>query len=435
MSENPYQAFPNDERLAPFAGRQTELMRLDHYLKDPTADHALIFMGQRWKGKTSLLRRFDSVFQDPFIGAYLPLNNIDLKSEVDLFRAMAEAIAYYLSRRDYTASRIPLPEDEPDDWRAWIAHTWLPEIIHVIRPHRKLALLFDDAHHWLAAEEDSFVFFHSLLREHPQLRLVMAMSAAAEDQLGLMAPLFNPAHVVRLTNLTLEECRWLLQAPAAGHYTITEDSVMAVYRATGGHPQLAQRFAHYIYNYRDAHPDQHIITPQIIKSITTVVYTHSERELANMWAESMENEQLILTAVSDLHYDDPLAHISADQVSAWLVQGDYPMDITTVHATLRSLEYRELLTHRGDNIELAGHLLQMWLLDNARRSPLRAVRAPRRADPDDASPSRPRLRRPVLIAGVAVVLVIIILIIGLGNSPQPASNGNNIAPTVTLAGQ
>ena len=434
MSENPYQAFPDEDRLAPFAGRQAELASVDHYLKNPGATHALIFLGQRWKGKTALLRRFDSVFQEPFVGAYLPLANIDLKSEVDLFRALVEAISYYLVRRDYTASRIPLPEDEPDDWRAWMTHNWLPEIIHIIRPHRKLVLLLDDAHHWLAAEEDSFVYFRSLLRDHPQLKLVMTMNAVAEDRLGLMAPLFNPAHVQRLTNLTLDECRWLLQAPPASRYTITEDSVQAVYRATGGHPQLTQRFAHHIYNYRDAHPDQHIITPQVIKALTTVVYTHSERELANMWTESMDNEQLILTAVSDLHYDDPLARISADQVSSWLVQGDYPMDTTTVHAALRSLEYRELLTHRGDNIELAGHLLQMWLLDNARRSTMRSFRMSRRAESADTS-SPPRRHRPILIAGVVAVIILLVLIINLSNTPQLTENSNNLLPTVTLAGQ
>jgi len=432
MSENPYQAFPDDDRLAPFAGRQAELTRLDHYLKEPATDYALIYLGQRRKGKTALLRRFDTIFQEPYIGAYLPLSNLDLQTEADLLRAIVEAIAYYLTRRDYTASRIPVMDEEPADWRGWITHTWLPEIIHIIRPHRKLVLLFDDAHHWLAAEDDSFVFFHSLLRDHPQLKLVMTMNAAAEDRLGLMAPLFNPAHTLRLTNLTLEECRWLLQSPSAGRYTITEDSILAVYRASGGHPQLAQRFAYHIYAYRDAHPDQHIITPQIIKSLTTVMYTHSERELANMWAESMDNERLILSAVSDLHYDDPLAKISAEQVSAWLVQGGYPMDTTTVHATLRSLEYRELLTHRGNNIELASHLLQMWLLDNAHRSTLRPVRDAHRSETDSAR--RLRVRRPALILGIMAVIALLVLIISLSNTPQPTSSENRFLPTVTLAG-
>lgn len=426
MSDNLYQTAPDDDRLAPFAGRQAELSRLDHYLKQPSSSHALVFLGGRWMGKTALLRRFDSVFHDPYIGAYLPLGNVTLRREADLFRAMVEGITYYLTLRDYTASRIPVLETEPADWRDWLTKTWLPEISRIIRPHRKLVLLFDDAHHWLRAEEDSFAFFHSLLLAQPQFKLVMSITGAAEDRLGSMSPLVDPGHVLRLTNLDLESCRWLLQSPPAGRYTVPEDSATIIYRATGGHPQLTQRFAWHIHNYHTTHSDQNIITPAIIQSLTTVVYAYSDGEMATLWAESSDNEQLILTAVSDLRYNDPLATLNAARIGEWLADSDYPLDITAVNAALRSLEYRELLVHRDDNIRLTSDLMHMWLLDHARHNPVQPA----------ASANSNLRRRPTrLIAGVLAVIVIVVLIISLSATPQPTSNDPDLAPTVTLAGQ
>ena len=427
MSDNPYQPYPDDDVMAPFAGRQMALSRMDHYLKDPATAHALTYMGRRWLGKTALLARFDTVFAEPYIGAYFPLGNVEPQTGEDLLKAVVEGVKYYIVRRDFTASRMPSPQPEPGELQAWFAETWLPEVFQVIRPHRKLVLLFDDAHHLLAMDDvaGSIQLFHQLLDQFDQLKVVMTIADDAEDKLALFSPLVNPAEVIRLSHLSADECRWLLQTPAKGRYTLPEENMDIVYRATGGHPQLLQRFAYYIYNYRETHYNQHIITPEIIKSLHTAVYTHSYTELSHLWKKSTDNEQLILMAISDLHYDDPLAHISAAHIADWLVESGYTLDVTAVSAALRSLDYRELIVHRGDNIELTSGLMQMWLLENARR-----------ATEQRTTPAEERRRRPMLlVAGVLAIILIVMLVLTLSSMPQPPGSSDSINPTVTLIGE
>lgn len=422
---NPYH--PGDP-LAPFAGRQDELARLDHYLKDPAANAALVFMGRRWLGKTALLQRFDSVFDDQFVHAHLPLKLVDLSSENALLQAITDAVADLLAERDITISRIPSPDPDAPILRDWFSGTWLPGIFQIIRSHRKLVLLMDDAHVWLDAESGegwhgaTFDFFHDLLQQHPQLRIVLTFAAEREDHLTKLNPLVSPAHIQRLGYLTTEATGWLLRYP--GLYAVPDESVTAVQRSTGGHPQLLQRFAHHIYQYHDTHPGERTITPQIIRTLTPGVYHASIEELANIWAESTDVEQFVLVAFSQIRYNDPLKAITADVIAAWLLDSDYPLDQTAVNAALRGLEYREVVVLRSSGIELTCHMLQTWLLENTIRGTARAV----------AVPELP-VRLPVIIAAVVIVVVALVLLISLSNTPQTETAATSPpAPTVTLAG-
>jgi hypothetical protein len=421
-SPNPFH--PGDP-LAPFAGRQAELARIDHYLRDEGGSDALIFLGRRWLGKTALLRRFDSVFDDHFLGVYLPLQDIDLTTENHLLRAIMEGAAGALAQRDITTTRIPEPQPETPVLRVWFAETWLPEMLHIIRPHRKLVLLMDDAHVWLDAEKGegwpgaTFDFFHELLQRHDQLKLLLTFPAEREEDLPRLRPLFTPANVIRLTHLPLDATRWLLQHP--GHSTITEEAVEAVQRATGGHPQFVQRFAHHIYQYHSSHPDELTTTPQLVRTLLPGVYHASMTELASIWAESTDNEQLVMLGVCRLRYDDPLKTINPEAISDWLVDSDYPLDRTAVNAALRSLEYREIVAHRLGGIELACGLMQTWLLESSRHAAANA-------------PSGSRLRTPFVIAALVLIVVVALLLISLSNTPQPsASRTAAPVPTVTLA--
>ncbi len=423
-SSNPYR--PGDP-LAPFAGRQTELARIDHYLKDPAATDALVFLGWRWLGKTALLRRFDSVFDEHYVGVYLPLKTLDLSTENHFIRAVMEATGQALAQRDITINRIPTPEPEMRVLRMWFAETWLPEVLHILRGHRKLVLLVDDAHLWLDAEAGqgwpgaTFDFFSDLLREHLQFRMILTFAAEREEPLGQMRPLVQPSSMQRLTHLPLEATTWLLQH--TGRYAVADDALAAIQRATGGHPQLLQRFAHHVYQYHETHPDVVRTTPELVRTLLPGVYHASAEELTSFWAASTNNEQLVLLAICRLRYDDPLKSITPDAISDWLVDSDYPLDRTTVNAALRSLDYREMIAHRLPGIELTCGLLQSWLLESTRHT---AASGPS---------SLARLRTPILIGALVVIVVAALLLITLSNSPQPAASGTpRVAPTVTLVG-
>jgi hypothetical protein len=420
-STNPYR--PGDP-LAPFAGRQMELSRIDQYLKDPAPGGALAFMGWHWLGKTALLRRFDSIFDESFVGIYLPLKQLVLTAEEDLLHAIMDSTARALTLRDLTLTRIPEPEPDTPLLRVWFAETWLPAVLNIVRPHRKPVLLFDDAQAWLDAEAGehwlggSFNFFSDLLQQQPQLKIILTFAAEREEDLSRLSPLVNPTAVQRLALLPLEATRWLLRYP--GLYAVVDDSVTTVHRATGGHPQLLQRFAHHIYQYYETHPNTPTIMPDIIRVLQRNVYHASAEELTHLWARSTDVEQLVLLTFSNLRYEDPLKAINAEGIATWLIDSDYVLDRTTIHAALRSLEYREIIAHRTGSIELTIGLLQTWLLENTSRAGAVTARTF-------------RLRRSLVIAALLIVVATVLLIVTLSSTPQSENTPTvDPRPTVTL---
>jgi hypothetical protein len=420
-STNPYR--PGDP-LAPFAGRQTELARIDQYLKDPLPGVALAFMGWHWLGKTALLRRFDSIFDESFVGVYLPLKQLPLTTEEELLQAIMDSTARALTLRDLTLSRIPEPEPDTPLLRVWFAETWLPAVLQIVRPHRKLVLLMDDAQAWLDAEAGehwlggSFNFFADLLQQQPQLKMLLTFAAEREEDLPRLSPLVNPTAVQRLSLLPVEATRWLLRYP--GLYAVVDDSVTVVHRATGGHPQLLQRFAHHIYQYYETHPGTTTIMPDIVRVLQRNVYHASVGELTSLRAGLTDVELLLLLTFSNMRYEDPLKAINANAIADWMVESDYVLDRTAIHAALRSLEYRELMTHRSGSLELTIGMLQTWLLESTTRAGI-AI-------------STPRLSRRVLAAVLVIALLALVLVVVLSNTPQSESVPTSAPrPTVTLA--
>ncbi len=416
-SSNPYQ-----HPLPPFAGRQTQLTRLDQYIKDPHTNSALVFLGQHGQGKTALLRRFDIAFDDPFMGIQLPLATLEHPTAALLIQEIVRGTEHSLAQREITVSRLPLTDPPPADWRTWFATVWLPEICQIIRPHRRLVVLLDDADRWLDAPDlaaDRFEYFQQLLTDYPQLKLVMTFPAEREDELHKLTPLVDDHQIFRLHRLSLAEVGWLLTQPVSGRYDLTEAAVLAAHRATGGHPWLVQRLAAQLYDYQETHTQIVTITPEIIKQINTAIYVTSSSDLARWWAESSDNEQLVLLALSQLHYANPLQALDATRVANWLIDTDYPLDRTATNAVLRSLEYRELLTHQASGIELNTGLFQMWLLEHARQGL-------------GSSTAAARWRSPLALVAALLVIIMLLIFILVSNEPQSASVTSIPQATVTL---
>ena len=89
-----------------------------------------------------------------------------------------------------------------------------------------------------------------------------------------------------------------------------------------------------------------MFTLEDVKALTSTIYLYNEADYRVLWDHLGANERLVLTAMSDLLYNDPLGRMDAQAIQSWLVETDFPLDMTAINATLRSLEYREILTRR-----------------------------------------------------------------------------------------
>ncbi len=397
--DNPYRPAADDGYVpAPFSGRQQAFTRLYGYLNDVERVQAFAIVGRQQIGKTAFLWQFNAVYGDNYVGVFVPLEAVPLRSEGLWLAALSRQIVTTLAQREYTLSRVPEVIDDAN--RAWFADEFLPAVYHAIRPHRRLVLLLDNAQLLIDAvargdlPQDTFLFLSDLLQRDAQLALALTIDAEREIDMATMQPLVG--EVYRLTNLTQEECAALLPEGA---------NAEVVHKATGGQPALVQRFAH------------HLLRSANVKATSAAVYAGSQHEFRAEWLRIPRNERLALTAISSLLYDDPLQGIEADAINKWLVETDYPLDNTAINAALRSLEYREILTHTPTGYVPAAGLMQRWLLENARLE----------------SVVQPTPRRRWLIIGVVVALLFALLLIYIALSSSAPSSAN-IQPTVTLVG-
>lgn len=423
---NPYRPFVPADGSAPFAGRADAQARLRQHVREAAGGGALVILGRAGVGKTALLRRCAAAADDSAVLIYTPLPA--RPNEAAVLGALVRAAAAELARRDFTLAHLPpLPADAA--LREWFAGEWLPEACLAVRAHRRLLWLLDDAQRLTAADSglaaDFPAWLLELLGRFPQARLALALDDASEPDLPRLAPLAQREGALRLANLDAAAVRDLLRAPVAGLYTVTDEAAAALYRETGGQPDLAQLAGDHLFRRWSARPDRDTLTPDDVRALLPGLVAGADAHFQGLWRAASPSEKLVLTALSSLLYDDPLRPVDARALEAWLVETDYPLEPTAIHAALRALEYREIVT-AAPSLALRSGLLRAWLLDNARLDGARA--------PAGAASRAPGQRRRAAIALVVVAVVVAALAaLALGGAPPPSTDGAPI-PTVTLSG-
>lgn len=443
----------------PFAGRDAELARLHQAVTTPQPSEALVFLGRRRAGKTALLKQFDHAFDELFIGVLLPLDTAPLHSETAWLRAIYQMMYDALIVRGFSQERLPhIPETlaridaYADDWRAWLLDEAVPEIARIIRAARRIVLLMDDAGYLLDAIEkgtlprDHGAFLARLI--HPQLHIVLTADAE-ETRLELLSPLVNPMHTLRLGPLSREGVAAVLafaDMDAAGI-----DAADEVYAATGGLPELARRAGYHLYERGGERGDKRDDKPTTIKDVLAQVYADGEATFRQIWDGLNRGERLVLTAIAGLLYADPLRPITPDRIEAWLVETDFPQDLTTVQATVRGLEYREIIRHElpepardhPGGLRLTAGLMQRWLLENARlnmpiEKPASEAARPVTRDktlPQTLTQADGRQNHRILWVAVAIAAVLfVMLMLALTSNGAPVNPSvMTPQPTITLS--
>jgi hypothetical protein len=400
--------FPPNAQTEPFAGRQNLLVRLYHQFIDPSHRYAIVFTGHEGMGKTRLLQAV-SRFDDPILCAYFPLT--DLADEDAWLRSLIASINQILEERQFSISRVPEMQGmDEQPLRDWLRDTYLPEIFNIIRTHRRLVWLFDDAEFLLTAPKGHIHYLHSLLQEFRQLSIVLAISTEAENALNQMHPLVNLALAERIHRLNLEETGDLMRQYAAG---ADDEMLNTILEATGGHPRLLSRFGKAL-----AQDWATMTNTQALSQAKTQVYQQSREEFRQHWLKFSQHERLVLTALASLVYENPLQAPSAQTIETWLVETDYPMDIVAINAALRSLDYHDMIYHHPKGgIALVTGFMQQWLLENARLD-------------EDNENGRGRLSKRLLLAVALVILVLIALLFLI---PLPLLRPEMLLPTATLS--
>ena len=415
-----------DPQLPAFAGRDELFQRLQQRLIDPNDRHAQVYSGRDSIGKSAWLQHCLHAFEPVLLGVYIPLGRATLRSEHAWLSLLIQSSYSVLLRHDFSLTRLPEQPAETAmtgeagaaSLRTWLDEVYLPEIWRIIRPQRRLVWLIDDIQVWLDAADagnlpqDSAAYLHQLMRNHPQLGIVLTLDSDAEERLGPLLPLIQTTDIKRLNRLNREETSALMQHFAPG---VSADAVSLIHKSSGGYPKLLQRFGD-ILSQQPASQLQ----PEHIRKAIPEIYRSSTDELRSIWQILQRDEKLVLNAISALLYADPLRPVTVELIEVWLVETDYPLDVTAINAALRSMEYHEIIVKQGPHIELVMGLMQSWLLENARLD-------------TERNPDKARME-PGMLAGLLLIVAIVTLMLLFflqaaesGSTPQDAA-----VATVTL---
>lgn len=419
---------PDGVRL-PLVGRDELLARIHQHAMDMASPHALAVIGPPGSGKTSLLRAL-AAEDDDIIGVYISLRDAATNTETNWLRTLIEATNAALFNRDYSQNRLDALESTLENplapaLRPWINGDYLNGVTRLIRSHRRILWLLDDLEALLAAMEadhvpdDTLLYLHGLMLNHVQLGIVVTADLDEESHLLSLAPFVPVDAIHRLHLLDPEATRDLLRSVRPD---LSDADTTHIHAATGGHPQWLALCAQSLSEQPQA----------VVETITQAVYPQVIIDCEALWQRLSTHEQIILQAIVNLHYSDPLKAITPAMLEQWLIDSDTPLDATDIAAALRGLDYREIIGPDRQNLRLRSGFFERWCLTQLRRGqrveqgrPAASAATPATAD------SAPQMRR------LGILLIVLVVILVLGIVFATAGGGLNQAeptaqPTVTL---
>jgi len=384
----------NDTDNPPFSGRDDLLIKIRAQLAN-TPQEPLVVIGRKAIGKTTFLYRLAETAPATTIPIFFSLGSMTIDDESHFWVMTSQYILEGIEQYGLSVPDVPIDESARD----WFMNGFLPAIIKVLR-QRHLLLVWDDAHRLMTETLPNDLFIQLDALCSVTIQMVFGIDIAHEDQLRQFMPFITTSHQLRLGNLSRLGCEVILRhhQPSIGN-----EMIDSIYTATGGLPILIGRYTDEL----GTHPD--------IKALNHAIYAKSGDDFLRIWTSRTPDEQLVLTAIADLFYDDPLRPITTTTIASWSAKSDYLLDETAINAASRGLLYDEIILMANNQITVNGELFRKWLLENARISGAKSA---------DVT----KIPVQMIILTIIIVGVVLVIILSLiGN----VSDGGNIIPTVT----
>ena len=425
MAENPFQYNMPIGEAGQFTGRQDVFAFVQANLVGGHQDHALVLLGAHQMGKSSVLRQLPQTLDARYVPIRLSLRASTVSNEKAWLTALAQTLPDALATLNIQSARFPELPGHPADLREMLEGDVFADGLRAMRRDRHLLVLVDNAERLLTAVQnhalprDTFTFLAELLQKHAHLDLVLAFDSRYEpDLLNVGAP-FDPALFYRLGPLTQGEMAALLAASLPQGVVIEQAGLVAIYDLTAGHPYLVQLMGWLLYERSAERSHSGPLTEADVQAVTENALAMGSEVLGATWSHGSQQEQLVLTALTALSPDEPPVPVPFDDVGAWLIAADRPLDPRTVNATWRRLEYEGVLALSADGrLTVNGGLQRRWLRRHVTLS----------------SDGRATSWRRIVVLSVAVVLVLALLLALISGLPSgtPDANDSGVEATITL---
>lgn len=448
MIENPYNPLKPTTDPTVFYGRKDAFSFFQRHLAGAINESALVIIGQRGIGKSSLLSQIPLHIDERYVSIWIDLSLLDMEDEVGLVAAIVDQVRHTMetiSASTYRLPDFPDPTDPEVDLLQWLAEEYLEVAITAIRRERHLLIMLDEAHLLFDAVKlghypsHFFTYLHDVLQHHERLDIITTLDITYEPQALQTPPFADATRHYRLTHLTVDEAQRLMTEPIHNEYEYDASALARILELAGGHPFHLHSICRLLFRLWQERAGN-VIGFAEVEAVYDAVLDQTDEVMTSLWNYTRPNERLASTALLDLrkHNEGTIA-FPLSVMEDWLSNTEFPLNEVQLGAAMRGLEYLGLVTAQsGGNYQFVSALQADWL---ARQSEFEAEEPPRLTN--SFRPQLPSIPRQTWLL-VGGVLGLIILLVALGvlsgggddqnnnsSDDQPATSTLIVEPTAT----
>ncbi|NLF75105.1 MAG: ATP-binding protein [Chloroflexi bacterium] len=446
---NPYNPQQPTDTPTYFYGRDDALAFFRRQFVGASHRHALVLIGQRGLGKTSLLYQLADQVDDRYRVHIVSLGALDLSSEASLIAGLAEEVRAALELAEASTYRLPAwptPDVESDllnsaddevittlDLRGWFNTAYLGVALSALRL-RHLVLALDDAHLLFdaiargALPTDLFAYLGELLAAHERLDLILTLDAAYEDRTLAVEVTSDPNLQFRLRALAPDAAAQLVTEPVEGVFDYEPGMAEHILALADGHPFLLHSICRLLYRRSEERHHAGSVLASDLSAIMPAALDQAGDILGPLWDAAPPNERLALNGLIALEQGTPDQGAAFDTLHNWLTGRGYAINSTQLAAALRSLEYSGLVHLDAEGLyRLPIGLLAAWLESNIT------------SGGEEAAATSERSRRARIIPAVGLLAALLVIgalgaaaLFGLFDADE-SENPLDGLPTATLA--
>ena len=234
-----------------FSGRRDLFAWMSSALLSDERPQALMLMGQRKMGKTSVLnqlvngtlgRGLREMAQRPLFPIYIDLRDLEIRSTGDFFGFLSHIMTRNLRNRGLA---VPAPDAWPANGQGYRLFDQYLDEVELALPQNGLLLLVLDEVDQLRVlieegvlQHDILPYLHSLMRHRSRVGFVLAGSERLREDFWHL--IFQACETWQLEPLNRRDTERLIREPVQPLVHFDDLVVEHIWRATGGHPYLIQ---------------------------------------------------------------------------------------------------------------------------------------------------------------------------------------------------
>ncbi len=439
MTENPYNPLKPTTDPTVFYGRKDAFSFFQRHLAGATNESALVIIGQRGIGKSSLLSQIPLHIDERYVSIWIDLSLLDMEDEVGLVAAIVDNVRHTMetiSASTYRLPDFPDPTDPEVDLLQWLAEEFLEVAITAIRRERHLLIMLDEAHLLFDAAklgnypQHFFAYLHEVLQHHERLDIITTLDITYEPQALQTPPFADATRHYRLTHLTPEEAQRLITEPIQGQYEYDASALARILDLAGGHPFHLHSICRLLFRLREERAGD-VLGFAEVEAVYDAALDQTDEVMTSLWHYARPNERLALTALLDLrkHNEGTLA-FPLSVLEDWLSNTEFPLNEVQLGAAMRGLEYLGLVTAQsGGNYQFVSAMQADWL---ARQSEFEAEEAARSKNGLGLQ-LRSVPRQTWYLVGGVIGLIVLLVAFGVlsGNDDGDSDNVTNDQPATS----